>query len=633
MTAILGDRSRVEYLLLGPMTVLCDDVALALGGLRQRAVLAVLLMAADTPVRTDALVEMVWDDAPPPKPVASVRAYIANLRRILGGSGRLVTEPTGYRLCLGADRLDIREFEATVTDGRRRLADGDHAGAALVLARSLRLWRGSPLAEFGNHPLLGQQVHRLEGLRMDAVEGRFEAELRLGRGAELIAPLEAEAAANPLRESIWGQLMAALCRADRMVDALVAYRRAETVLVRELGVRPGPALQRLAAEIRGESAGRTAGRMRLRSRDASFGRSRDRERLTAVLGSARDGHGGVAVVTGEHGAGKTMLASEIADAADDLGMVTCFAGHPARPGTPATPTWARVVGAFGGDADAEGRPAEPRAAAVLAALTAAATRTPVLVVLDDLDRADRRTHDVLDELMSSIHRHPIAVLATWRDGGDARPVRSRTFDRLFGRCDVSAIRLRGLESDAAAALVTSVCGFTPAAALVGSVCGYAGGNPFCIREFARMLYDTGRLTAATCVLDAAGVPDAVSAVVRGQMGALSRRARSALSAVALIGADVGSARVAAVLGVAEHDAAALLGSAVAAGLLAMPTPGEYRIRSGLIWAAVLGQIGGAERAALQGAIAGAGTEDACRSRAFGEIGPTGGVSHRPSRPA
>lgn len=242
----------MHYLLLGPMSVVRDDQSVGLGGLRQRGVLAALLLAGGRAIETDTLVDMVWGDTPPQKPVASLRAYIANLRRILSGD-RLVTDHSGYRLDLGSDLLDIHEFEVLVCDGRRLLAAGDDAAAARVLERALRLWRGAPLADFRDQLFVHHEVHRLHALRADALEARFDAQLGLGRNWELIAPLESEVATHPLREKLWAQLMLAMYRAGRRADALQAFQRVQAHLNAELGVEPGAELQRLAERIRGEA--------------------------------------------------------------------------------------------------------------------------------------------------------------------------------------------------------------------------------------------------------------------------------------------------------------------------------------------------------------------------------------------
>jgi DNA-binding SARP family transcriptional activator len=246
----------MDYQLLGPLRATSGTQPLTLGGLRQRAVLAVLLLSSERVVDCESLIEQVWQ-TPPPKPITSLRAYVANLRRILAVDGcrdRLVSDGGGYRLRLADDRVDSELFESGVAKGRRLLRSGDRAAASRVLAGALALWRGDPLWDFRDQPFAGAEIHRLQALRVDAVEAFYEAELRQGRGPELIGGLEREVADNPLREQLWAQLMVAMYRAGRRADALGAHRRLRDTLERELGIGPGVELDRLADDIRDETA-------------------------------------------------------------------------------------------------------------------------------------------------------------------------------------------------------------------------------------------------------------------------------------------------------------------------------------------------------------------------------------------
>jgi DNA-binding SARP family transcriptional activator len=619
----VNDRSPVDYLLLGPMAVMRDNEALPLGGLRQRGVLAALLLAANRTVDTEKLIELVWDESPPPKPIASLRAYIANLRRILGGEqiGRLITDANGYHLSLGSDRLDTREFESLVSDGRRLLDAGDAARAGRVLQRSLKLWRGVPLADFRDQPFVDHEVHRLEALRADAVEARFSAELRQGRSCELIPGLEAEVIANPMREGLWGQLMLAMYRAGRRPDALHAFDRVRAVLDRELGVHPGVALERLANEIRSESADldwqpaqATAPRSRQRSRRYSglFGRSRELERLRVALTSAAEGHGCVAVITGDSGVGKTALATEVADMAEDLGMATVWAGHSGGARKLPSGAWAQALRGLDGTT-ARWTPLSGTdeltevdlVEATANAVTELAARRPAVIVLDDLHHAGRFTHDVLELLAASVHRGPMLILATWPDGGVDRPVRARTFDRLLSRCDVTTLKLRGIDRDATSGLIEDVCGCVPTAEFVTAVQARTGGNPFYIKELTRLLHDTGRLENATRTIEGDHVPDAVAGVIRRRMAGLPRTTRSALTTAAQLGVEFGSARLAAVLGVVIGEIPVRLEPALCTGLIAESAaqPGRYRFCHGLVRDAVAAQLTGLARADVQVAIA------------------------------
>jgi DNA-binding SARP family transcriptional activator len=599
---------------------------LPLGGLRQRAVLAALVIAADRTVDVDRLIEMVWDDAPPAKPIASLRAYVANLRRILT-DGRLITDTNGYRLKLGSDRVDTREFDSQVAAGRRLLESGDPAGSSRTLERALGLWRGVPFADFRDQAFVSHEVHHLEALRADAVELRFEADLRLGRSADLVTDLESEIVHNPMRERLWAQLMLALYRSGRRTDSLHAYGRLQLVLDRELGVRPGLAIERLAVEIRTESGdldwrpvhrGTSAGTSRGRRRAGLFGRSRELERLRAALMSASDGRGGIAVLSGDSGVGKTALASEIATIADDLGMATVWAGHAGGARKQPASAWTQVLRELAGQTDdlrktgddgASNEP-EPHDGSDIAESTAAAVlklagRWPAVVVLDDLHRADRFTHDVLELLSTSVHRIPMLVLATWQDGGADRPVRTRAFDRLLSRSETVAMTLRGIDAEATANLIEHACGFAPTAELVAAVGGRTGGNPFYIRELTRLLHDSGRLDASTRQIDGADVPDAVSGIIRRRMADLPKATRTALTAAAVLGSEFMTARLGAALGRNGSDIASHLEAALEAGLIVeLPNqPGYYRFNHGLVRDAVAAQLTGVARARMHADIA------------------------------
>lgn len=621
----------MDYFLLGSMTVTSRGRVLSLGGLRQRAVLAALLLSAGRAVDIDTLVDEVWDGSPPPKPVASLRAYVANLRRILADDGRtdrVVTDGHGYRLQLGTDRMDTRLFETQVGQGKRLMDTGDSAGAATVLAEALGLWRGSPLSDFRDLPFAHHEIHRLEALRSDAVEARYEADLLEGRHAELIGGLESEVAANPLRERLWAQLMLALYRAGRRADALAAYQRLQAVFDDELGVRPGLNLERLAAEIRCESADldwRPPGTRASASHPPSrslYGRRPELTRLHDALTAAVDGHGGVAVVTGDSGVGKTSLATEVARLADDLGMVSLWVGHAGGVRPPPSWAWSQVLRGLsehtGHMALAPLTPgahpvsqpdnfSSPTGFAYLETVAGAVAemcgRQPTLIVLDDLHRADRTTHEVLELLASSVNRMPLLVLTTWQDAGRNLPLNEREFDRLLSRCEVTLIRLRGINREATAQLIANVSGVTPTPEFADSVETRTGGNPFYIKELTRLLHDNGQLDEATRAIASQDVPDAVSGVIRSRMARLPRAARTALVVGALLGTEFKTTVAADVLKLPVGQVAQNLEPAVRTGLIASSGPDRFRFSHGLVRDAVAAQLTGLTRSRLHADIA------------------------------
>ena len=237
----------MEYRVLGPLEVLDGERSLPLAGAKQRALLALLLLHANQMLSRDRLIDDLWGEEPPETAVQSVHVYVSRLRKLLP-SGTLVTRPPGYQLELEPDELDLRRFERLLAEGRKALARDDAGRASRVLHDALALWRGPPLAEFAFEPFAQVEIGRLEELRLAAVEERVEADLALGRHAELIGELEALVAESPHRERFRSQLMLALYRSGRQAEALEAYHDARATLD-ELGIEPSERLRELERAI------------------------------------------------------------------------------------------------------------------------------------------------------------------------------------------------------------------------------------------------------------------------------------------------------------------------------------------------------------------------------------------------
>jgi DNA-binding SARP family transcriptional activator len=246
VTAV-ADAKR-EFQILGPLEVHENGRSLGVGSGKQRALLALLLLNAGEVVSTDRLIDALWGETPPASAPNSVHIYISQLRKVLGETA-LVTRGHGYVLDVEPEQLDLHRFERLLGDGRKLLAHGDADGAAETLRAALALWRGAPLADVASEPFAQREIARLEDLRLAALEARIEADLALGRHRELIGDLNALSAANPLHERFWAQLMLALYRAGRQTEALGAYQKARRVLAEEVGLAPGPELQRLELAI------------------------------------------------------------------------------------------------------------------------------------------------------------------------------------------------------------------------------------------------------------------------------------------------------------------------------------------------------------------------------------------------
>jgi DNA-binding SARP family transcriptional activator/class 3 adenylate cyclase len=237
-------RSGLVFRILGPLEVSAGGRPLPLGGTKQRAVLALLLTRAGEVVSRDRLIEELWVSEAPPTAVAIVQTYISHLRKEIGHDV-LQTRPPGYAIELAGHELDLTRFEEHLAAART----APPAVAAELLGQALALWRGPALADFAYEPFAQPEIARLEELRLVAIERRIDADLELGRHAELVGELDGLVEQHPLRERFRAQLMLALYRAGRQAEALEAYQHARRALVDELGIDPSPALQELEKAI------------------------------------------------------------------------------------------------------------------------------------------------------------------------------------------------------------------------------------------------------------------------------------------------------------------------------------------------------------------------------------------------
>jgi DNA-binding SARP family transcriptional activator len=238
----------VEFRILGPLEAEQDGRLVPLGGRKQRALLALLLLHANGVVPRDRLIDEIWGDEPPETARTALQVYVSQLRKALGGE-RIETRAPGYRVRTEPGALDLERFERLVGEGRDALAGGDAERSADALREALALWRGTPLAELGAVPFAQRECLRLEELRLAALEERVEADLQLGRHARLVPELEGLVREHPLRERLRGQLMLALYRCGRQADALEVYRSGRRLLDEELGLQPSDELQRLERAI------------------------------------------------------------------------------------------------------------------------------------------------------------------------------------------------------------------------------------------------------------------------------------------------------------------------------------------------------------------------------------------------
>ena len=238
-------ETNVEFRILGPLEVVEHGRPLALGGVRQRALLALLLTRANEVVSTDRLIDELWGDRAPKTAGNALQYHVSRLRKLLAPGDAIVTMHPGYMVRVGPDELDLLCFERLVEEGQRSPPEG----AAKLLREALALWRGPALADVAHESFAQGEILRLEELRLVALERRIDADLALGRDAELVAELEALVRAHPLRERLRAQLMLAFYRSGRQAEALEVYRQTRRLLVDELGIEPSPALHELEQAI------------------------------------------------------------------------------------------------------------------------------------------------------------------------------------------------------------------------------------------------------------------------------------------------------------------------------------------------------------------------------------------------
>ncbi len=235
----------MEFRILGPLEVVADGRPLALGGARQRALLALLLTRANQVVSTDRLIDELWGERAPKAAANALQYHVSRLRKLLAPSHAIITKEPGYLIRVALEELDLLRFERLVEEGQRSPPEA----AARLLRDALALWRGPALADVVHESFAQPEILRLEELRLVALERRIDADLALGRDAELVAELEALVREHPLRERPRAQLMLALYRSGRQAGALEVYRQTRRLLVDELGIEPSPALQELEKAI------------------------------------------------------------------------------------------------------------------------------------------------------------------------------------------------------------------------------------------------------------------------------------------------------------------------------------------------------------------------------------------------
>lgn len=286
----------MEFRLLGPLEVLDGDGRpRSVRGSKPRALLALLLLREGRVATDERLIDELWGDDPPPTARAALQMHVSALRKALGPEV-VVRRDGGYALPLGGHALDVQRFETLVETAR----SAQPARAAAAAREALDLWRGEPEAD----------APRLSGLRRDALEARLRAELELGRAGELVPELRELVASDPLHEPLRALLALALYRAGRQAEALDELARARETLVEELGLEPGPELQRLQRAILVQDPALAPAAATVPRLPAAATPLVGRDGELAEIAALLDGGARLLTLTGPGGIGKTSLALE-----------------------------------------------------------------------------------------------------------------------------------------------------------------------------------------------------------------------------------------------------------------------------------------------------------------------------------
>ncbi len=563
----------MDFRILGPLEVIDDGAALPLGGSKQRALLALLVLHANETLSAGRLIDELWGERPPVTATKALRVHVSRLRKALAGPV-LVTRGSGYELAVAPERIDARRFE----DRLREARTAPPAHAAPLLEGALALWRGEPLADIAHEPFVAPYAARLVDLKLAALEQLIEAKLALGAHDESIGRLEALIAEHPYRERFRGQLMVALYRSGRQADALQAYRDARGALVGDLGIEPGAHLRDLERAILAQDPALAAPEgaayeppaaqplpraLRLPSGAAFVGRERELARLRDAWGRVADGASAAVLLGGEAGIGKTRLAAELAATVQRAGGTVLYGRCDEGLAVPYQPFVEALGSRF------------PEAADRLALFSAtAALLDGQAVVLDDLHWA---TAPTLQLLRHVIRAEPHAlILGTYRDT-ELEP------GHVLRTLPAERIELKGLDEPAIAALLDAAGASAPG--LPARLLADTNGNPFFVRE----------------LIVHGGEPAALRDVIAERVARLSPRAQQLLTAAAVAGPEFSVTVVEHALG-PDADALDALDEATAAGLLSERGHGDYAFTHALVRQTIYDGLTSARRARLHRAL-------------------------------
>jgi DNA-binding SARP family transcriptional activator len=596
----------MDFRILGALEVLSDGRALDLGGQKHRALLALLLIEANRVVSRDRLIDALWEEEPPETAVKALQVYISQLRKQLG-KDRLETKARGYMLRVEPDELDLARFQRLQAEG--------------ALREALSLWRGPPLADFGDRRFAQAEIARLEELRLACLEEQIEKDLDRGRYAALVGELESLVNEHPLREQLRGQLMLCLYRSGRQAEALEVYQSGRSALVEELGIEPGRELRELHQAILQQDpqldVGAAAERGVEPARSAFVGRERELAELLAGLDDACAGTGRLFLLVGEPGIGKSRLAEELIARAGERGARVLVGRCWEAGGAPAYWPWLQSLRAYVKEAPADvlrpelgagaadlagilpelreripGLPEAPSAPpegarfrlfeAATSLLLSATSDRPLVLVLDDLHAADEPSLLLLRFVAREIAASRVLVVCAYRDVDPALgdPLGSALAE-LVREPHSADIPLAGLSKDDVAEYVELSTGTEPAAWLVEAIHSETEGNPLFMAEVVRLLAGEAEVAEPDAQLH---IPASVRAVIGRRVGRLSESCRDLLVSASVMGREFGLDALAQLSGLPSRELLDVLDEAMAERVVGdVPaSPGRLRFGHALI---------------------------------------------------
>ncbi len=634
----------MEFRILGPLEVLDAGRLVRLGGGKQRALLALLLVHANETLSTDRLIDELWGERPPGNAAKTAQVHVSRLRKALGESdasaGLLATRERGYVLELDPECLDARRFERLVAVGRNELAARRPQAAAAALEEGLALWRGQPLADLTFEPFAQREIARLEELQVAGLEQLFEAKLALGAHAELVGRLEALIGEHPYRERLRAQLMLALYRSDRQAEALQAYQDARRALVDELGIEPGERLRELERAMLAQDPGlnlverpAAAEPAAQIPRSAFVGRERELAELVGGLDDAFAGRGRLFLLVGEPGIGKSRLAEELTVRAHARGARILVGRCWEAGGAPAYWPWVQSLRSYVRETETEAlrdqlgsgaadlsqllpelrerfpdlpQPPSPESEAArfrlfdatAEFLRKASEGRPIVLVLDDLHAADAPSLLLLRFLARQLASTRVLLVGAYRD---VDPLPGQPLTEMLvevAREPVSrGLSLVGLSEREVVDYIELSTGAPGPSRLVHAIHAETEGNPLFVAELVRLLDAEGSIGQADIDLR---IPPGVRAVIEQRVGRLPEQCRKVLVLASVMGREFGLDALARLGQMSRHDLLDVLDEAMTERVVGdVPeSPGRLRFGHALIRDTLYDGVTPARRARL-----------------------------------